>query len=48
LERAQHVKAAGKRDNEAAIGRHFLAWTLHCLSLPPLMRTLVDNGRASK
>jgi len=30
---AQHIKAAGKRDDEAAIGRHFLGWTLHYLLL---------------
>src|SRR5438067_5448705 len=30
---AQHIKAAGKRDDEAAIGRHLLGWTLHSLLL---------------
>jgi hypothetical protein len=33
MECAQHIKTAGKRDDEAAIGRHFLAWTLHRLLL---------------
>src|SRR5271169_929809 len=36
LECAQHIKTAGKRDNEAAIGRHFLAWTLHYMLPTPL------------
>jgi hypothetical protein len=30
---AQHIKAAGKRDDKTAIGRHFLGWTLHSLLL---------------
>ena len=30
---AQHIKAAGKRDDEAAIGRHLLGWTFHGLLL---------------
>jgi hypothetical protein len=33
MECAQHIKAAGKRDDETAIGRHFLARTSHCLPL---------------
>jgi hypothetical protein len=33
MECAQHIKAAGKRDDEAAIGRGFLGWTLHWLLL---------------
>jgi hypothetical protein len=33
MECAQHIKPAGKRDDEAAISRHFLAWTFHCLLL---------------
>jgi hypothetical protein len=33
MECAQYIKAAGKRDDEAAIGRHFLCWTFHCLPL---------------
>jgi hypothetical protein len=31
MERAQHIEAAGERDDEAAIGRRFLGWTLHSL-----------------
>jgi hypothetical protein len=31
MECAQHIEAAGKRDDEAAIGRHFPGWTFHCL-----------------
>jgi hypothetical protein len=30
---AQYIEAAGKRDDETAIGRHFLAWTFHGLLL---------------
>ena len=33
MECAQHIEAAGKRDDEAAIGRHLLGWTLHSLLL---------------
>jgi hypothetical protein len=33
MECAQDIKPAGKRDDEAAISRHFLAWTFHCLLL---------------
>src|SRR4051794_11942704 len=29
MECAQHIKSAGKRDDEAAICRHFLPWTFH-------------------
>src|ERR1700724_2203172 len=41
LECAQHIKAAGQRDDEAAIGRRFLGWTFHCLLLcgPRLQET---------
>ena len=29
MECAQHIKSAGERDDETAISRHFLPWTLH-------------------
>jgi len=38
---AQHIKSAGKRDNEAAISRDFLPWTFHCLLL--LMSSLTTE-----
>jgi hypothetical protein len=31
MECAQYVKAARKRDDEAAISRHFPGWTFHGL-----------------
>jgi hypothetical protein len=31
LERAQYIEAAGKCNDEAAIGRRFLGWTFHSL-----------------
>jgi hypothetical protein len=41
----QYIKAAGKCDDETAIGRRFFGWTFHWL----LLRTdVVDKGRASK
>jgi hypothetical protein len=33
MEGAQHIKAAGKRNHKAAIGRHLLDWSLHSLPL---------------
>jgi hypothetical protein len=44
MECAQHIEAAGKRDDEAAIARHLLAWTF----IACCCDDLVDKGRASK
>src|ERR1700754_1029778 len=41
MECAQHIKSAGKRDDEAAICRHFLPWTLH---LPASARSSLTRG----
>ena len=46
MECAQHIKSAGKRDDEAAIGRHLFPRTLHypLLLMSSLTRDVLQNN----